>query len=282
MITLHNIDFGYGRTPLYQNLNLTLQDPGVYGIFGRNGSGKSTLLKLLTGLLFPDRGKIAVLGFNPSLRQPSFLQQVYMVPEEFHLPNITLTALERSHGPFYPNFCSEDFRRYCELFELSLTTRFNAMSLGQKKKSVMAFALATHTPLLVMDEPTNGLDIIGRDQFKRIMHSSEQSGRSVLISTHQAHDLQSLIDQVLFFDNGQLVLNAPITSLQQRLRMGIAQGNEEITQCIYQESVGEQIVYVAHNTSGTACAVNLEWLYKAMSLQQAATLRALNMQGGNR
>ncbi|MEY4588391.1 MAG: hypothetical protein RL497_467 [Pseudomonadota bacterium] len=275
MIHLNNLEFGYTRVPLYQGLNLDITSPGVYGLFGRNGSGKSTLLKLLTGLLFPTQGHINVLGYTPAARLPGFLEQIYMVPEEFHLPNITLKALQNSHAPFYPRFSAADFQRYCDLFELKFDTRFQAMSLGQKKKSVMAFALASHTPLLVMDEPTNGLDIIGRDQFKRIMSSAEQQGRTVLISTHQAHDLQSLINHILFFEAGKLVLFEPLTYLQHTLQMGVTPTTETMPECIYQEAFGEQTIFVAANNSANPSTINLEWLYKALSLNQAAVLNTL-------
>ncbi|MGH8029331.1 MAG: ATP-binding cassette domain-containing protein, partial [Arenimonas sp.] len=160
MIATDNLSFGYGygRAELYDHFDLRLAEPGVYGVFGRNGSGKSTLLKLLAGLLFARRGSIAVAGFDPRRRHPDFLAQVTLVPEEFHLPNLTPLRLARTHAAFYPRFSHARYGEYLAELEVPGTQPFDAMSLGQKKKAAVAFALATLTPVLLLDEPTNGLD----------------------------------------------------------------------------------------------------------------------------
>ncbi|MGH8500025.1 MAG: ATP-binding cassette domain-containing protein, partial [Methylococcales bacterium] len=204
MIHIENLSFEYRKTKLYQQFNLKLSEPGVYGVFGRNGSGKSTLLKLLAGLLFPQKGNIDVRGFSPAKRHPEFLAQIYIVPEEFHLPNLTARQLAKSQSVFYPKFSHETFTEYLAIFEISDKQSFDEMSLGQKKKAALSFALATFTPILLLDEPTNGLDIIGRDQFKLIMSRPEQRDRLVLISTHQAHDLERIMSHILFIDSAAL------------------------------------------------------------------------------
>jgi ABC-2 type transport system ATP-binding protein len=287
MINLTNLQFEYGNKRVYDDFSLTLNQPGVVGLFGRNGSGKSTLLKILAGLLFPHGGTVEVLGRTPRRRQPGFLEQVYLVPEEFHLPDISLTVLQATQAAFYPRFSGSDFQSYADIFEIPQDQGFASMSLGQKKKAVIAFALATHTPLLLMDEPTNGLDIMGRAQFKSIMARPEHAGRTVIISTHQAHDLESLMNHVLFVDHGKLALSASMASLQQALhvavldaRAGGADGladasSTDATAPIYQEALGTQWLVVTRNTQATKGSINLELLYKALSLNKAAVLAAL-------
>ena len=278
MIHIENLSFEYRKTKLYQQFNLKLNEPGVYGVFGRNGSGKSTLLKLLAGLLFPQKGNIGVRGFSPAKRHPDFLAQIYIVPEEFHLPNLTARQLVRSQSVFYPKFSYVGFNEYLAIFEISDQQNFDEMSLGQKKKAAMSFALATFTPILLLDEPTNGLDIIGRDQFKLIMSRPEQRERMVLISTHQAHDLERIMSHILFIDSAALALSATMTELSAALTMGIAQDAQELsamTDLIYSEAMGLQYAYVANNTSGSQGPVHLELLYKALSLQKDGILSAL-------
>lgn len=275
MIKVTQLQFGYGRKRVYGDFSLELTKPGVYALFGRNGSGKSTLLKILSGLLFPHTGSVQVLGFDPAARSPAFLEQVYIVPEEFHLPNISLAVLQETHAPFYPRFSIADFQSYIQTFEIPRDKGFASMSLGQKKKAVIAFALATHTPLLLMDEPTNGLDIMGRTQFKAIIGRAEQARRIIVISTHQAHDLESLISHVLFVDAGKVALSASIDTLQRALHLGVADQQQAGIGHIYQEALGRQWAYVAVNQSGIAGTVNLELLYKALSMNKQAILDAV-------
>lgn len=283
MIRIEDLSFGYRKHRLYERFSLALSEPGVYGVFGRNGSGKSTLLKLLAGLLFPNQGRIEVAGFAPRHRHPDFLASVYLVPEEFHLPDLTAAQLAATHAGFYPKFSAAAFRDYLDVFELSDQHRFGEMSLGQKKKAAMAFALATFTPVLLLDEPTNGLDIVGRDQFKAIVSRPEQRGRLILISTHQAHDLERIMDHILFIDAASLALSASKAQLSAALTMGVAahaQALESIEGVIYHEAMGEQWAYVARNRGGAGGAVHLELLYKALSLRKDGVLAAVHAANG--
>ena len=278
MVRIENLSFGYRRAPLYQDFNLSLSEPGVYGLFGRNGSGKSTLLLLLAGLLFPKGGRIDVQGHAPAGRHPDFLSQVYIVPEEFHLPNLRPDKLAQTQSVFYPNFSGAAFTEYLGIFEVPADRSFEEMSLGQKKKAAIAFALATFTPVLLLDEPTNGLDIISRDQFKAIMARPEQRRRIVLISTHQAHDLERIMSHILFIDGASLALSATMAELGSALSIGVAADTAAlaaIPDILYSEALGTQQAYVAVNHADTAGEVHLELLYKALSLRKDAVLAVL-------
>lgn len=283
MIAIDDLHFGYGRNALYQGFSAQVRQPGIYGIFGRNGSGKSTLLKLLCGLLTPWGGQVQVLGQVPRQRAADFLASTYIVPEEFHLPDLSPDQLADTQGVFYPRFSKALFGEYLAELEVPTASRFEAMSLGQKKKAAIAFALATGTPLLLMDEPTNGLDIVGRGQFRRLMQRPEHAGRTVLISTHQAHDLESILSHIWFIDQGQLALSARMADLAGVLRTGVANDALDLPMAeglLYQERIGQQIAYVALRSGSDAQTpadgtVQLELLYKALSLNRDGMLAAL-------
>jgi ABC-2 type transport system ATP-binding protein len=278
VITIDGLRFGYRRGALYDSFDLRLTQPGVHALFGRNGSGKSTLLKLLAGLLFPKRGAISVLGRSPRARHPEFLAQIMLVPEEFHLPNLTPAALARTHAAFYPRFSRERFDEYLAAFEVPVGQAFDAMSLGQKKKAAVAFALATLTPVLLLDEPTNGLDPIARDQFKALVARPEHADRLILISTHQAHDLDRIMDRVVFLDAARVALSASRAELEGALAMGVADDAAELAALpgvIYSEALGGHHAYVARRTGDAGGALHLELLYKALSRDQAGVLAAL-------
>jgi ABC-2 type transport system ATP-binding protein len=282
VIAIRDLHFAYRKTALYDHFDLTLDAPGVYGLFGRNGIGKSTLLKLIAGLLFPQHGTIAVAGFAPTRRHPDFLAQVMLVPEEFHLPNLTLAKLAATQSPFYPRFSAEAFAEYASEFEIPADRPFEGMSLGQKKKAVLAFALAAFTPLLLLDEPTNGLDVLAREQFKRIVARPEQQARRILISTHQAHDLESILTHLLFLDAAKLALSAPRATLARALTMGVADDDTELASVpdvIYHEPLGGHHAFVAARRDDGVGSVQLELLYKALSRNQAGVLAALAARG---
>jgi ABC-2 type transport system ATP-binding protein len=105
MIYFKEVHFGYGkRKPLYKNLQLEVQAGHIYGLLGKNGAGKSTLLKLIAGLVFPVTGKLDVLGQEPAKRQPSFLEKIFLIPEEIETPDVDVIAFADDYAPFYPNF----------------------------------------------------------------------------------------------------------------------------------------------------------------------------------
>ena len=286
MISIDDLQFGYGRHLLYQGFAARVALPGIYGLFGRNGSGKSTLLKLLCGLLTPWAGRIEVLGHNPRDRAADLLAAIYIVPEEFHLPNLTCAQLAATQGVFYPRFSTDLFNEYLAHFEVPQKERFESMSLGQKKKAAIAFALATGTPLLLMDEPTNGLDIVGRAQFRKLLQRPEHAHRAVLISTHQAHDLESILSHIWFIDQGRLALSARMDDLARWLHMGVAHDDDAARAqaggaLLYQERIGHQLAYVALRDgespapAPSGSSVQLELLYKALSLNRDQMLAAL-------
>lgn len=278
IISIQNLSFGYGRQMLYSQFDAKASQPGVYGLFGPNGSGKSTLLKLLSGLLTPRSGGIRVQGHVPRQRSPHFLNQIYFLPEEFHLPDLTPAQQAATQSGFYPRFSQELFDTYLQELKVPTAQRFGNMSLGQKKKATVAFALATRTPVLLMDEPTNGLDVSSREQFKKLICRAEHNDRTILISTHQAHDLEGLISHIWFVDEGRLMLSSTIAALSQRLHMGIAASADELPptkHLLYQQPVGEQVAWVAKRATildapDDTQTLGIEMLHKALSMNKDA------------
>lgn len=279
MIDIEALRFGYGRkSTLFAQFDLRLSEPGLYGLFGRNGSGKSTLLKLTSGLLFRQGGRINVGGKDPQRRHPDFLAGLYLVPEEFHLPNLSCARLARLHAGFYPRFRRDVFDEALTTFDIDAQTPFERMSLGTKKKAVIAFALATLTPILLLDEPTNGMDIVGRDQFRQLLRRPEQAGRIIVISTHQAHDLEQVISRILFIDRGRLALSSSMEALARRLRMGTTANGQpgEPAGALYSEVIGNSTAYIAaRSQSDPAEPVQLELLYRALCRAPQQVLQAM-------
>jgi ABC-2 type transport system ATP-binding protein len=266
MVRIRNLHFGYSRRTLQlENLHLDLQKGRIYGLLGKNGAGKSTLLKNIVGLAFPLSGTCEVSGHAAARRRPDTLQDLFFLPEDVQVPAVTATQLAASTGIFYPRFDTAAFHEYLRELDVPSLTKLTALSYGQQKKVMIAFALATNTGLLVLDEPTNGLDIPSKSQFRKLVARALGEERCVIISTHQVRDLDSLIDTVLVLHERRIVLNATIDQLAEQLWFGTVPAGPTAPEALYAEpSVrGQQII--RPNAGGAFSKVDLELLFNALT-----------------
>ena len=269
MIQIENISFNYaGSTEkVFSDFSLQLKENNIYGLLGKNGTGKSTLLYLISGLLHAGKGSITFDGIDTSKRRPEVLEEMFIVPEEFELPNITLNEYVRINSPFYPRFSREVLDSCLNVFELPTTLKLNSLSMGQKKKVFMSFALAAGTRLLLMDEPTNGLDIPSKAQFRRVVAGHMTDDRMLIISTHQVHDVEQLLDHILILDNSRLLLDASVADLCERYSFEYRQPEQPMDDVIYSEpSVQGNAVIVRRHEDAPETQLNLELLFDAVTL----------------
>ena len=260
MINFENVSFGYRGGRLFDGLRLELRRGAVYGLLGKNGAGKTTLLKLTAGLLFPRSGEITVLGRVPRKREPGFLSEVFLLPEEFDLPRMNMSDYARVYGCFYPNFSRGQLSELMRELEVSESQCLHRMSFGQKKKACIAFAIACNTPLLLMDEPTNGLDIPSKSSFRRLIASVADENRTIVISTHQVRDLDRLIDSVVVLDGSEILLNATTGEVTEKLRFVHLEENEP---ALYAEQTVHGRWGVQLNESGDESPLDMELLFNA-------------------
>ena len=166
MIKVNNLAFSYGKDQVLKNINLTLEDGKIYGLLGENGVGKTTLLTLLCGLKKTQIGSIDADGANPYDREPSLLEQMFYLPDAVPPIYDKANAWAKSRGKFWSNFSLDKFVEIMNDFENDVNQKLSAMSTGQLKKTYISFALACSTKYLFLDEPTNGLDIPSKSQFR--------------------------------------------------------------------------------------------------------------------
>ena len=230
MINVRSMSFSYSRkgSSVFDNLSLTLPAGEIVGLLGRNGAGKSTLIKLLSSLLAPQQGTICFNGKSVAERGSELYSRMMVVPEEFELPKVTVEKYVRTTAPLYPTFNREQFDVYCKQLEVDPQQRFDRLSMGQRKKAYLAFALACNVELLLLDEPTNGLDITAKAALRSILASYADGGKSIIISTHQAHDIENLIDRVVIIDSGEILINQSVYTLQQCFGFGVVENHQAI------------------------------------------------------
>ncbi|MES2881882.1 MAG: ATP-binding cassette domain-containing protein [Bacteroidota bacterium] len=264
MIDIQNLSFAYKKKPVFNGLNLKFEAGHVYGLLGKNGTGKSSLLRNIAGLLNPQAGRINVNGQTPFDRLPVFLEDVFMVPEEFYLPDIAVADFIKHYAPFYPRFNANKFRNYIAVFKIPEDSTLQNMSYGQKKKLLISFALATNAKVLLMDEPTNGLDIMSKSQFRKILAEALDEERCIIISTHQVKDLENLIDRITIIDEGKILFDENVETITKKLSFRFAHSDDDLASALYSESSFTGNVVVTPNLDGEEGKLDLELLYKAI------------------
>ena len=278
MIEVENLSFNYGRrkSKVLEDFSMKLEKGSVYGLLGKNGTGKSTLLYLMAGLLRPQTGNVLYKGVDVKKRYPDTLQDMFLVPEEFALPNVSLKQYVKLNAPFYPNFSDELLNACLRDFDMNEDIHLGELSMGQKKKAFMCFALATNTSLLMMDEPTNGLDIPSKSQFRKVIASGMSDEKAVIISTHQVRDIDSLLDHVLIMDGSKLLLNESVSSICEKLYFAEQGINEPTEGALYVQPSVQGNSVILPNEYGEDAKLNLEVLFNAMLAERERMQQMFN------
>ncbi|MCQ2237032.1 MAG: ABC transporter ATP-binding protein [Bacteroidales bacterium] len=276
MLTVNNLTFSYGKKPLFENLSLSVPEGSICGLLGLNGAGKSTLLYLMSGLLFPNSGEVCFNDINVAKRLPSTLGNMFIVPEEFELPSMTLAQYMKINAPFYPKFDPDKLRRSLEAFDMKvMNVNLQTLSMGQKKKVYLSFALATNVDLLIMDEPTNGLDIPSKSQFRKAVAQSMTDSQTILISTHQIRDIESMLDHLIMLDQSEVLLDCRVADVTDKLSFANYPMSQTPKDALFTQpsAIGCQAVTIKRDDEEPG-EINVEMLFNA-ALAHKDTIRSL-------
>lgn len=263
MIKISKLSYRYNRKKvLFNNLDLQLFPGKTYGLLGKNGAGKSSLIKNIAGLLIPTHGSCKVFGEESRERKAGFMEELFFIPEETELPRLSLRLFQKIYAPFYPKFSEDSFHENLQTFNISKDVHLQQLSFGQKKKVYIAFALAANTKLLIMDEPTNGLDIPSKVQFRQMVAATGRSEKITIMSTHQVRDLDDLIDAVLIMDGSEMLLQADKSILLQKLFFSNSP-KDDSAEALYSEitALGKSSIY--RNTGSRESYLDMETLFNA-------------------
>ena len=274
MITIKKLGFSYDTNVVLKDISMELQEGRIYGLLGENGVGKTTLLTLLAGLKDTDAGTLEIDGQIPYDRKPSFLSNIYYLPDEVPAPRRKAIDFARDHGQYWSNFSVEKFSEIMKVFDNDEDQRMDQMSYGQLKKTFISFALACNTKYLFMDEPTNGLDIPSKAQFRKAVSKYTSDDSTLLISTHQARDLEAIIDPIIIMDRRDVLLNASLDEIAQKLYFDYSSDADPTA--LYQEMVPGGNIQVLRNTTGAESKVNIEALFNAVLLHKSEIKEMFN------
>lgn len=264
MINLKNVSYQYCRgVQILENITSNLEPGHIYGLLGLNGAGKTTLLKNIGGLLFPTKGTIQINGFQPGQREIDFLTDIYFVTDQAELPDWKVCQFQEVYGALYPKFDAIYFDSLLETFQIDAKKNIKSLSFGQVKKVNIAFALATNANIILMDEPTNGLDIPSKTQFRKIIARYVTDERILIISTHQIRDIHHLIDYLLVLNHSTLILDQSIYSLQEHFY--ISNQPADAANAIYTEQNMNGTLSLLPNLHHQESQFDIEFFFNALS-----------------
>ena len=273
MIDIKNFSFSYTKTQVFDNINLQFQKGAIYGLLGENGVGKTTLLKAISGLLRPTKGNCTVDEYTSFDRQPEFLQNIFLLPDEVPLPDSsTPEKFFNDLAPFYPRQNGEMLHHLASELKVDPTRKFKEMSFGQQKKSLLACALALNTEYLLLDEPTNGLDIPSKADFRRILSEKVGEEQTIIISTHQVKDVENLIDPIIIISNNSVLLDASVEKITDKLYFEY--GGQQRPDALYSEMMPGGYLNVLVNNGMGESQLNIEGLFNAV-LRNQSTIKTL-------
>jgi len=274
MITIKDLGFSYGSNAVLKDISMELQEGRIYGLLGENGVGKTTLLTLLAGLKEPQTGSITVDGQTPFDRNPSFLTNIYYLSDEVPVTRMTANRFAKDRGQFWVNFDIDKFNEIMQVLENDGTMRMDQMSYGQLKKTYISFALACNTRYIFMDEPTNGLDIPSKAQFRKAVTKYTSDESTLLISTHQVRDLEAIIDPIIILDRKDVLLNASLDEIAQKLFFDYSTTIDP--EALYSELIPGGCIQVLENRNGQESKVNIEALFNAVHKHKELVKRLFN------
>ena len=273
MIDIKNFSFSYTKTQVFDNINLQFQKGAIYGLLGENGVGKTTLLKAISGLLKPTAGSCTVDEQVSFDRQPEFLQNIFLLPDEVPLPDsATPEKFFNDLAPFYPKQSGEMLLHLAGELKVDISRKFKEMSFGQQKKSLLACAMALNTDYLLLDEPTNGLDIPSKADFRRILSERVGEEQTIIISTHQVKDVENMIDPIIIISNNSVLLDASVEKITDKLYFEY--GGQQRPDALYSEMMPGGYLNVLVNNGMGESQLNIEGLFNAV-LRNSAMIKNL-------
>lgn len=216
MIEVTNLVKSFDGSPALQSLQLHVPKGAVYGLVGPNGAGKSTFLRCLAGVYRPDQGEIRIDG-QPVFENPALKRRIAYIPDDlYYFVSASLRDMKRFYRSFYPSFDPQLYDKLSAVFPIDQTRPIRHLSKGMQKQAFFWLALSLRPEILLLDEPVDGLDPVMRRQlWSLILSDVEQSGITVVVSSHNLRELEDVCDHVGVMDHGKLLLERALSQLQE-------------------------------------------------------------------
>ena len=209
ILRIENLSKSFGKKKVFENLDMTLEEGKVYGLLGKNGEGKTTLVRIIMGIIPSDTGKISYKNKKINFKDSYYKKEIGFIPEEsIFFGRMSIKELLNFNGAFYPTWNAQKAESYLERFSLDKKTKIEHLSRGMKLKLGLIVTLASEPKILILDDPTSGLDVPTRHDFlKEIIRELSEAGTTILFCTHMVHEIEGIIDQLGILNLGRLILD---------------------------------------------------------------------------
>ncbi|MBO4560556.1 MAG: ABC transporter ATP-binding protein [Bacteroidaceae bacterium] len=255
----------FNLVPILERLSLKIEPGHVYGVIGRNGAGKTTLLNCISGVIRPMRLKyqrVFVDGNPLNGENPHHLAKLFYVTDT--IPNIHVKVCNYAGllSSLYPHFKMEHYSEYMKMFQIDTDKHIDELSLGQKKMVFLSYAFASGAPYIILDEPTNGLDITSRKTFRKLIASNMSDDRAIIISTHHINEVSSLLDHIVILNNKQIAFDHSVMEISSAL--SFIESDKENGDALYSMSSAYGKRMILPNTNGADSEIDYELLFEAV------------------
>ena len=219
IVEIKNVYKSYSKKEVISNMNLNIPKGKIVGLLGPNGSGKSTLIKLINGLLQPNSGDVLIDGIKPSIETKRI---VSYLPERTYLNDwMKVSDILNFFNDFYDDFDIDKAMDMVKSLNIDINEKLKTMSKGTKEKVQLILVMSRHAKLYILDEPIGGVDPASRDYILETILTNFNEGSSILISTHLISDIEKILDQVIFINQGKIVLNEDADTIRKKKKTTI-------------------------------------------------------------
>ena len=229
-IEIKNLTKVYGKNRGIQDINISVKEGEIYGFIGPNGAGKSTTIKTLLNFIYPTSGEALIFGMDSVKESEKIKEYVGYVPSEVrYYDDVKVKDIIKYAQSFYPKSKKEYVDRICNELELDMNKKMGELSLGNKKKVAIAQSLINNPKLLILDEPTNGLDPLMQKKLFNILIEEKEKGNTVFLSSHNLVEVQNLCDRVCVIKEGKIVDIIEIEKSKTELKLKVTLSSSDIT-----------------------------------------------------
>jgi ABC-2 type transport system ATP-binding protein len=219
LVELKDLNKSYGTKKVLKNVNLNIEKGKIYGLLGPNGSGKTTIIKLINGLLQPTSGKVLINGQIPGIDSKKVISYL---PERTYLNmNFKVTEIIELFEDFYEDFDSKTALKQLKKLNINPNDKLKTMSKGTKEKVQLVLVMSRKADLYILDEPIGGVDPASRDYILETILNNFNEGSSIIICTHLISDIEKILDDVIFINKGEIVLNSSAEDIRKNKKTTI-------------------------------------------------------------
>ncbi|WP_286311562.1 ABC transporter ATP-binding protein [Romboutsia ilealis] len=229
-IEIKNLTKVYGKNRGIQDINISIKEGEIYGFIGPNGAGKLTTIKTLLNFIYPTSGEALIFGMDSVKESEKIKEHIGYVPSEVrYYDDVKVKDIIKYAQSFYPKSNKEYIDRICNELELDMNKKMGELSLGNKKKVAIAQSLINNPKLLILDEPTNGLDPLMQKKLFKILIEEKEKGNTVFLSSHNLVEVQNLCDRVCVIKEGKIVDIIEIEKSKTELKLKVTLSSSDIT-----------------------------------------------------